>query len=86
MDLNNAKKKMMEIQAKTSAYQHALACLYYDGVTVAPKGTSDNRAHTVGILSEELYKHTTSPETIEVLDVLEENKAELDERETRMLY
>ncbi|XVG98885.1 carboxypeptidase M32 [Eubacteriales bacterium KG127] len=86
MNLNDAKKKMMEIQAKTSAYQHALACLYYDGVTVAPKGTSDNRAHTVGILSEELYKHTTSPETIGVLDFLEENKAKLDEIETRMLF
>lgn len=86
MNIEQAKQKMMDMQAKTSAYQHALSALYYDAVTVAPKGTAENRAHTVGILTEELYKLSTSEETVEVLDFLEEHKAELNDNEKRMLF
>lgn len=86
MTIEEAKKSLFDLQAKTSAYEHAMAILYYDAVTVAPKGTADNRAHTTGILSEELYKLTTDERSIKLLDFLEDNKADLNDKELRMVF
>lgn len=86
MTVLEAKNKLMEVQSKISAYKHGLGVLTYDGVTVAPKGTSKNRAHTTEILSEELYKLTTSDEIMEVLDFLKNNSSELNQKENRMVF
>ncbi len=86
MDIKQAKEKMMALQAKASAYTHALGSIYYDAATVAPKETSSNRAHSMGILNEELYKLMTGEETVELLEFLDSKKEELTEKERRMVF
>ena len=85
MELNEARQKLMELQAKMAAYEHAMGILYYDGATTAPKGTAANRGQTLAILSEEAYKLATGEETVALLDFLDAHKAELNEKEQRMV-
>jgi Zn-dependent M32 family carboxypeptidase len=63
MQLTQAKAALTAWQTKLSAYNHAISLIYYDGATTAPKGTAANRAHTLGILSEECYRLSTDKET-----------------------
>ena len=86
MTLEEAKSRLTELQQTLSAYDHATALIYYDGVTAAPRGTAENRAQTLAVLSGEMYKLGTGPETVALLEFLDENKAELTEREQRMVY
>ena len=48
--------------AKMEAYGHAFGVLNYDSETVMPKGGSAHLGMTYAVLSEEMYKLTTSPE------------------------
>lgn len=86
MNVKEKMEELMQLQAKLSAYSHALAILYYDGVTAAPKGTTANRSHSMGILNEEIYKLSTAKETIALLEFLDSKKEELTEKEARMVY
>ena len=86
MTLEEARVRLDALQKKRSAYDHALALISYDGVTTAPKGTAANRAQSMGVLSEELYRLNTGPETAELLGFLEESAAALDPRERRMVF
>ena len=67
MTIQEAREKLMQLQAKMSAYNHALALLSYDGATTAPKGTAANRAKTMAILSEESYKLAVGRDTVDLL-------------------
>ncbi len=51
MTVNEAKRKLTELQHKQRAYSHATSLIYYDGVTTAPRGTAANRGQTLSILS-----------------------------------
>ena len=46
--------------------------MYYDGATIAPKGTAELRGSTLGELSRMGYELTTAPETVEMLRTLME--------------
>ena len=85
MELNEALAKLDSLQRKQIAYGHAMGLISYDGATVAPKGTSANRAETLGILSEEVYKLSTCNETISLLDELHERREELDAKNRRIV-
>ena len=66
MTLTEARERLEALQKKLSAYSHAMGLLSYDGVTAAPKGTAANRGQTLGVLSEELYRLTTGPDTVPI--------------------
>ncbi|MCR4594186.1 MAG: carboxypeptidase M32 [Clostridiales bacterium] len=85
-NFEEARKELIELQKKMSAYEHALESIYYDGLTAAPKDTAENRAVTLGILSEEIYKLSTSDETYNLLEYLDSQKDGLSEKEQRMVY
>ena len=85
MDITQAKQQLSDFQSKMSAYNHAMSVIYYDAATVAPKGTAQNRAHTLAILSEENYKLSTGEETVALLEYLDENKSELSKAEARQV-
>jgi len=85
MTLNEAREKLMALQVKLAAYNHALGILYYDGATTAPKGTAANRAQTMGVLSEEVYTLTTGDETVALLEFLDAHRDALDEKERRQV-
>ena len=86
MTLDDAREKLMALQHKMAAYEHAMGIIYYDGCTTAPSGTADNRAATMSILSEEIYRQSTSDETIELLEFLDANRDDLSSDEQRMVY
>ncbi|MBQ4365495.1 MAG: carboxypeptidase M32 [Clostridia bacterium] len=84
--LDSAKKELMETQRKMAAYEHALALMQYDGATTAPKETADNRAVSMSILSEEIYRLGTAQETVELLEFLDAHKDALNEKQRRMVH
>ena len=86
MELKEALTKLAALQAKMSAYYHAMSLIHYDGATTAPKGTAQNRAQTLGVLSEETYKLSTGDETIALLEYLDAHKDELDEKNARIVF
>ena len=81
MTIEEAKAKLSALQQKMSAYQHAMSVLYYDGSTVAPRGTTANRAQTMAIFSREIYELSTGKDTVELLEFLDAHREELDEKE-----
>ena len=86
MNIEQAKQELTALQAKMSAYDHATALIYYDGVTAAPRGTAANRGRTLSILSEEQYKLATGEKTVALLEFLDSRKDELTQKEQRMVY
>ena len=85
MNLTEKMAKLYEVQSRLSAYDHAMALIYYDGATTAPKKTAENRGHALGILSEECYKISTSDEVITLLEELDREKASLSEKDRRVV-
>lgn len=85
MTLENARQELISLQRKLAAYDHAIALIYYDGNTTAPKATGDNRAMSTSVLTEEMYKLSTSEETVALLEFLDANKDELTDKEKRMV-
>jgi len=83
MTIQEAKEKLALYERHIGALGHALSLIYHDAETVAPKGTAENRGRTMEVLSEEMYKLTTAPETIEMLETLDANKAELGNEDAR---
>ncbi len=85
MNLTQARKGLKDIQEKSAAFAHAMALIYYDGATTAPKGTAANRAQALGMLSQENYTLATSRETVKTLEFLDSNSDSLDEHEKRQV-
>lgn len=86
MTLIEAKEKLSALQSKQAAYNHAIAILFYDGATTAPKGTASNRGHALAILSEEQYRLSTGEDTVALLDFLDEHNDELNDKERREVF
>ena len=86
MDLKNARERLAKIQAKHAAYAHALEIISYDGMTTAPKGTAQNRARALSVLTEDIYKMSTSKNTEKLLEALDARKDELTEAEKRQVF
>ena len=78
MTLNEAKQKLAEFEKTQFALSHSMGLMYYDVATIAPKGSADVRALTLGEMSRISYNLTTSPETVEMLEALVSHKDELD--------
>lgn len=86
MELTTALEKYNKLQAKLSAYYHAMALIHYDGATTAPSATAANRGQTLSVLSEETYLLSTGKETLELLEYLDAHKDELDHVQARSVY
>ena len=85
MTVNEALKKLDELQKKQSAYQHAMGLISYDSVTTAPRNTTANRGQTLSILGQESYILTTCEDTWDLLNFLDGKKDELDEKTKRIV-
>ncbi len=83
--IKEARDRLYKLQRKQAAYDHAMGLIYYDGSTTAPKDTADNRAASLSILSEEMYKLGTSKETVDLLEFLDGFKDKLAQKEQRMV-
>ncbi|REK77154.1 carboxypeptidase M32 [Paenibacillus paeoniae] len=72
---------------KIKSYEEALGLLYWDLRTGAPRKGMDTRSESIGILSADMFKVSTSPELGELLSALEEKGAneELSEIDRRLV-
>ena len=86
MTITEAREQLKSLQAKNAAYGHAMALIFYDGVTGAPKGTASNRGQTLAVLSEEQYRFSTGEETVALLEFLDGHKDELTPEENREVF
>ena len=66
MTVSQALEKLSAYEKLMFTYNHASGLMYYDGATVAPKGSADLRADTLGELARLSYALTTAPETVEM--------------------
>jgi len=78
-------KSFKELNQKVKSYEEVLGVLYWDLRTGAPRKGMDARSESIGLLSGEMFKLSTSPELGEMLSALEEKAAfselaELDQR------
>ena len=71
-------RKFKEHLAKMNAYSHAFGVLSYDSETVMPRGGSEHLGMTYAVLSEEVYKLTTSPELKEMVRNILSHGEEVD--------
>lgn len=78
MDLKEELQRLGELQTRLYAYNCASSSLYLDGVTVAPRDTSQGRGVALGVLAGESHKLLADPRTGELLDFLTEHREELD--------
>ena len=62
MNVNQLEKEFFEYIKKISAYNEALALIYWDLRTGAPKQGIDQRSEVVGMLSSEVFQMSTSEE------------------------
>ena len=79
MTVTEALEKLKSYEQTSFALSHAMGLLYYDGVTVAPKGAAAVRSDTTGELSRIDYQLTTAPDTVEMLETLMAARTELDD-------
>ncbi|MBO4837976.1 MAG: carboxypeptidase M32 [Lachnospiraceae bacterium] len=86
MQLQEARSQLSALQAKMFAYRHALGLISYDGATTAPKNTAANRARTLPVLSGEVYRLATGPETVSLLEFLDAHRDELTAKEQRQVF
>lgn len=82
-NVSEALAALQAIEAKRSALSHAMAIIYFDSATVAPKNTTEGRAHTLGILSSYMYELIASPENAPLISYLKEHESELSFEEKR---
>lgn len=86
MSLTDLIKTYEDLRRKIKALNYALWMISWDTETEVPSGALAYRSKQVGILSEELYKLTTSEEMIKVVKELYDRKDELDEVLAREIY
>lgn len=89
MTINEALDKIKAFENTNSALNHAAGILYYDGDTVAPAGSVEIRALTLGEISRMSYELITAPDFIEALEVLNANLdglSQIDKRKVSELY
>jgi carboxypeptidase Taq len=78
-DIKSAVAELERMQSRMAAYNHATGMLYFDSVTVAPKGTIEGRGRTMGILTEEGYTILVNEDTPGLLEYLKANEDQLEE-------
>ena len=85
MGLKTALEQLKDLQMKQYAYACAESALYLDGVTVAPRDTSEGRGIALGILAGESHKLFSNPQVGELLEFLTEHAQELEQSERRQV-
>ena len=82
-NINDAVKRLDEIEATTSAYGHAMGVLSLDAATAAPLGSAEGRGKTMAVLSSVIYELAASADTRELVEYLSAHADELDPQHRR---
>ncbi len=89
MTVKEALNQIEKFENTNSALNHAAGLLYYDGDTIAPSGSVEIRALTLGEISRIGYELITAPDFIEALEVLNANQeslSDIEKRKVKELY
>ncbi|MEG1559580.1 MAG: carboxypeptidase M32 [Clostridia bacterium] len=90
MELDSLITHFRDVTTKSRAYSHAMAALYYDAQTVAPKNSVIGLSKTMGMLSELDYNLTVNKEMMDCIATLHEHIEELQDpvlkREVELKY
>lgn len=89
MTIKEALDVIESFEKASCALNHASGLLYYDGDTIAPAGSVEIRALTLGELSRMSYELITAPSFIEALETLNgqlNQLSEIDRRKVTELY
>lgn len=84
MTIQQTESEFLEYVKQNQAYGEALSVLFWDLRTGAPKKGVDQRSETIGVLSSELFRRTTSNEMGSFLEKLS-SEDELSERSKLVL-
>lgn len=76
---------LRDLEAKISAYNHALGVLSLDAATAAPKDTAEGRGRTMGVLSQVVYDLLANSNNAALAEYLEAHKEALDPAARREL-
>ncbi len=79
MTLEQAVKKLGELEKASYAIGHAQSVLSVDGDTVAPKNSWKGRGKALAYLGELTYRQMVNPETGEMLETILQHKDQADE-------
>ncbi len=74
MNLDQALKKMNDLQTAQHAYGHAMGVLSLDGDTAAPSASAKGRGETMGYLSGVTYQLLVNNEVKEALETILDNR------------
>ena len=85
MELEKARVEFSNLQKRIAAITHATELMFYDGETIAPPETTDNRIRTIEILNDEKYKLKFGDDTVRLAEYLKENEDVLTMYEKRSL-
>ena len=85
MKLENARIEFSRLQKRISAINHATELMFFDGETIAPPDTIDNRIRTLDVLNDEKHKLKYGEDTVRLADYLKENEDVLTIFEKRSL-
>lgn len=83
MDLEQARLDFSNLQKRICAFNHVAELIYLDAETVAPPGTAGNRAQALEVINEELLRLKNSPESLELIYFLNENRDWLSVKERK---
>ena len=83
MTLQEALKKLEELEGKLLAYRHAMGVMVYDGETVAPANSAAGRGETLALLGGVEHAMLTAPETREIIDTILADRGALSLRDVR---
>ncbi|MDR1440684.1 MAG: carboxypeptidase M32, partial [Clostridiales bacterium] len=78
MRLEDAAKKLGELEQKMAAYDYAMGVLYCDGATAAPRGATAGRGAAMALLSEQSHRLFASDDAGELLEWLGGNAQDAD--------
>ena len=78
MDMKEAKERLDAYERHVYAYNHAMSVITTDAETAAPPESYEGRGVAMGILSEELFKYSTDPENIKLVEEIYEHRDDAD--------
>lgn len=78
MDMTVAKERLDAYEKHLFAFNHAMAVMITDAETAAPSESFEARGVSMGVLSEEMFKYSTDPENIALIEEIYEHRDEAD--------
>lgn len=85
MDIQAMCEKLQNLQMERAAYQHASSSLYFDGSTVAPRGSAEDRGVVLGMLSQKSYELFVNDDVKALLDGLWDMKDKITPEQRRQV-